>query len=149
MSVPARKLDAAPARAPHAPQVTSPDRARPTRTPAARPQTSSPPSPRRRARRGPTPAFWVLAAVVVGGMVVGIVSVSALLVQGSFRVDELNGRISALQEEREVLTEDVAELSSPTRVQVWARQAGLVMPENVVVLRVPPVSTSSPGDAQG
>jgi cell division protein FtsL len=82
-------------------------------------------------------------------MVVGIVSVSALLVQGSFRVDELNGRISALQEEREVLTEDVAELSSPTRVQVWARQAGLVMPENVVVLRVPPVSTSSPGDAQG
>jgi cell division protein FtsL len=74
-------------------------------------------------------------------MVVGIVSVSALLVQGSFRVEDLRERISALQEDREVLTEDVAELSSPTRVQAWARQAGMVRPENVVVLQVPPIAS--------
>jgi cell division protein FtsL len=73
-------------------------------------------------------------------MVVAIVSVSALGVQSGFRIDELSDRIGALAEQREVLTKEVAELSSPGRVQTWARDSGMEMPENVVVLRVNPVA---------
>jgi cell division protein FtsL len=78
-------------------------------------------------------------------MVVGIVSVSALLVQGGFRIDDLRDRIGALAEQQEVLTKEVAEQSSPARVQAWARRAGLVMPESVVVLRVQPTSEGAAG----
>ncbi|MGE5226062.1 MAG: hypothetical protein ACM3OO_04230 [Planctomycetaceae bacterium] len=126
---------AAPARGP----VPSTERARPTRTPAARPRTSTPPHPRRRARRGTSPAFWVLTAVVVTAMVVGIVSLSALVVQASFRVDALQSQIARLTDQQRVLHEQVAAESSPARIQEWARTQGLVMPGNgdVVVLRVP------------
>ncbi len=138
MSVPARRLEPTPRQRQTSP-APGPDRARPTRAPAARPLTSSPPSPLRRARRGSTLAFWVLTSVVIGAMVVGIVSVSALVVQGGFRMDELRDRIGALTQEHEILTKEVAERSSPARVQSWARRAGLVMPDNVVVLTVAPV----------
>ena len=142
MSVPARQLAPSPQPRPSSP-VPGLERARPTRAPAARPLTSSPPLPLRRARRGSTLAFWIFTTIVISTMIVGIVSVSALGVQGGFRIDELRDRIGTLTEEQEILTKEVAELSSPGRVQVWARRAGMVMPENVVVLRVTPV----PGDA--
>lgn len=138
MSVPARRLDVSPHRA--ASPEPSLERARPTRAPAARPLTSSPPSPLRRARRGSTLAFWVLTSIVIGSMVVGIVSVSALVVQGGFQIDALRERIGMLAQEQEVLTKEVAEQSSPARVQVWARRAGMMMPETVVVLPVLPVA---------
>jgi cell division protein FtsL len=118
----------------------------PERVPAARPSQASPSRPRR-ARRGSTPAFWIFTALVVTGMVVGIVSVSALLVQASFRVDAVRERMAALAVEQEILTMEVAELSSPGRVQRWARGEGMVMPENVVILRV--AATSPPEAASG
>lgn len=134
MSQPARQVRvAAPVRRP----VPSTERARPTRTPAARPRTSTPPHPQRRARRGPSPAFWIFTAIVVTAMVVGIVSLSALVVQASFRVDSLQSRIAQLTDQQRVLHEQVAAESSPARIQTWARQEGLVMPGDVVVLRVP------------
>jgi cell division protein FtsL len=70
-------------------------------------------------------------------MVVGIVSLSALVVQASFRVDSLQSRIAQLTDQQRVLHEQVAAESSPARIQTWARQEGLVMPGDVVVLRVP------------
>jgi cell division protein FtsL len=137
---------AVPAQAPsrRSPSPQLPPRA-PSRTPAARPLTSTPPHPHRRARRGTTPAFWVFAAVVVTGMVVGVVSMSALLVQSSFRLDAVQQRIASLRDEQEVLTEQVAAASSPERIQAWARQEGMVMPDSAVVLRVPPVTASGNG----
>jgi cell division protein FtsL len=104
--------------------------------PAARPQSTIPPHPGRRARRG-SPAFWVLAAGVITASVVGIVSISALLVQTSLQVDGSGGRISSLLAERDRLREQAAELSSPSRVRVWALAQGMVVPERVVILRVP------------
>lgn len=105
-------------------------------TPAARPRTSSPPSPRRRARRGSTPAFWVVTFLIVTTMVVGIVSVSALLVRSSFHEEELRERIGALRVEQEGLHRDVVDLSSPSRIHAWARAEGMVVPERVITLRV-------------
>ena len=124
MSAPARSLAPAAAREPR------------TRTPAARPPTSPSPSPRRRARRG-TPAFWVLTAIVVTALVVGIVSLSALAVQASFHADAIQQRLGGLVQQQRVLREEVAAASAPSRVMRWARGEGMVMPERVVILRVP------------
>jgi cell division protein FtsL len=70
-------------------------------------------------------------------MIVGIVSLSALVVQASFRVDALQTQISRLTDQQRVLHEQVAAESSPARIQTWAREAGMVMPADVFVLRVP------------
>jgi hypothetical protein len=106
------------------------------RTPAARPPTSPSPYPPRRARRG-TPAFWVLTALILTSLVVGIVSLSALAVQASFGTDDLTERIGGLVQQRLVLREQVAAASAPSRVMRWARDEGMVMPDRVVILRIP------------
>lgn len=143
MSAPARTIvgtgprgSAAPARSPAPTRTKTPARARPARTLAARPRTSAAPHPRRRARRGHSPAFWILTSVVVTAMVVGVVSLSALAVQASFRADALRDRIDELADRQQVLTEQVAALSSPARIASWARRDGMQVPDHVVVLRV-------------
>lgn len=70
-------------------------------------------------------------------MVVGVASISALLVRSSFEVDRLGRSIAGLERQHEELTRTVAEVSSPSRVQVWAHRHGMVMPAEVVVLTVP------------
>jgi cell division protein FtsL len=111
------------------------------RPPAARPPTSPSPYPRRRARRG-TPAFWTLTAVLITGLVVGIVSLSALAVQASFGSDDLREQLGGLQQQQQVLREQVAAASAPSRVRRWARGEGMVMPDRVVILRIPPSEDS-------
>lgn len=112
-------------------------RVRPTRTPAAPPATSLPSPSRRRARRGNPTAFWVLTGLLVTALVVGIVSLSALLVRSSFRVDELRARIAEAAETQQALHQEVAGLSSPSRIQRWARDAGFIVPDDIVILSVP------------
>jgi cell division protein FtsL len=113
------------------------DPARTKRAPAARPRISIPSHPRRRARRGFHPAFWILTAAVVTTMVVALASVSALVVQTSFGIDSLEARIAELGDRQQYLTREAASLSSPSRVAAWARRRGMVMPEDVVVVQVP------------
>ncbi len=75
--------------------------------------------------------------MIVTAMVVGVVSLSALIVQASFRLDELKGAMADLGETQQSLTKEVAELSSPPRVMAWARREGMVMPDEApFVLRV-------------
>ena len=138
MSATARKIaQAVPAPAPaRIRQPQSTHRARTTRAPAARPRTPPPPHVGG-APGGSSPAFWVLTAVIVTAMVVGVVSLSALIVQASFRLDELKGAMADLGETQQSLTKEVAELSSPPRVMAWARREGMVMPDEApFVLRV-------------
>jgi cell division protein FtsL len=70
-------------------------------------------------------------------MVVGIVSISALLVRASFHVDELRARITEATHVQQDLLQDVAALSSPSRIHRWAREQGFVVPDGVVILSVP------------
>jgi cell division protein FtsL len=107
-----------------------------TRTSAARPPISPSLHLRGRARRG-TPVFWVLTAMIATALVVGIVSLSALAVQAGFHADDLRERLGGLQEQQQVLREQVAAASAPSRVMRWARGEGMVMPEQVVILRIP------------
>ena len=131
MSTPARKLAPRPEPVPF-----SQPPARPSRAPAARPPVTTPPSPSRRARRGSPHAFWFFAAVIVTAMVVAVVSVSALLVRASFRMDSLESRIAELKVAQEDLIRQEAEISSPSRVSEWAHAHGFVMPDGVVILSV-------------
>ena len=70
-------------------------------------------------------------------MVVALVSLSALVVQTGFDIDRAEDRIADLTDSRELLRKDVATLSAPGRIASWARDRGLVMPEDVIVLQVP------------
>ena len=129
MSTPARKLET---------PVSLPDtRVRPSRTPAARPPRATPAHPYRQARRASPFAFWILVSVVSGVLIIGIASLSALLVQTSFQGDDLRTQLGALQQQHEVLRERVAAESSPQRIMEWARERGMEMPDHVVILHLP------------
>jgi len=129
MSTPARRLES---------PATRPDRpVRPSRTPEARPTRATPPHPDRRARGGSPFAFWILVAIVSGVLIIGIASLSALLVQTSFQGDDLRTQLGVLQQQHELLRERVAAESSPQRIMEWARERGMRMPEHVVILHLP------------
>jgi len=70
-------------------------------------------------------------------MILGIASLSALLVQASFQLDDLRGSVASLEQQHEVLREQVAADSSPQRVMQWARERGMQMPDRVVLVRLP------------
>ena len=77
-------------------------------------------------------------AALAAVLIIGIASLSALFVQSSFTVDQLQNSLSGLQQQRDVLREEVAQASSPQRVMEWARARGMRTPEHVVILPLPP-----------
>jgi cell division protein FtsL len=80
--------------------------------------------------------------LVVTLLIVAIVSLSALLVRASFRVEEVRQTLSSLQAEHEELAIDVVTLSAPSRIAAWARAHGMVRADDVEVLRVRPGATA-------
>ena len=113
MSVPARQL----------PPPTVPERAAPiARRPAARPSPSTP--PQRRARCGSTPAFWILAAVVVSSLVFTVVALNAVVVDTTYRTTAVQSEVRRLREVNAELRIEVARLSSPSRLGEWADAVG-------------------------
>lgn len=121
----------------------------PARAPAARPPIANPPHPHRRARRGHHPAFWVFTAVIVSAMVVGLVSLNAMRIDAAYETRLVTEQVRLLTDERRTLVNDVARLSSPSRIGTWALARGLVSPAagDVVILQVP--GTSGPTESAG
>jgi hypothetical protein len=81
----------------------------------------------------------VFTAVVVSALVVGLVSVNAMRVDAAYRSRSLAGQVGSLRDDQRTLVNDVARLSSPSRIGRWARAEGLVHPAagDVVILQVP------------
>ncbi|MEP7059857.1 MAG: hypothetical protein ABI828_03925 [Actinomycetota bacterium] len=132
MSVPARKADHASAPAPRQVPGRAPRRApAPVVRPAARPVSE------RRRRPAFHPGFLFFSAAVVTAVVTGIVVLNVLLAQQAFQVRTLRQDISSLRGTKTDLTEHVAALSSPGRIQAWAMEHGMVTPPDVFVLAVP------------
>ncbi|MGZ8629646.1 MAG: hypothetical protein ACXWZF_01570, partial [Actinomycetota bacterium] len=104
--------------------------------PAARPNPAPP--PRRGARRGSTPAFWLFASLLVAGLVMAVVALNALVVNTTYRMTEVEQRVRSLQEGHGELDIEVARLSSPSRISAWASTVGMVVPGpgESVILRV-------------
>ena len=74
---------------------------------------------------------------MAGVLIIGIASLSAMLVQTSFQGDDLRTQLGSLQQQHEVLREQVAAASSPQRIMEWARERGMRMPEDVEILHLP------------
>src|SRR3989442_10770723 len=101
------------------------ERLAPSRRPSRRPRLRVVrAAPARRARVG----FFVLSLILVGTLVMAVVSAQALVSQGSFRMQDLSHRTTALQQAYGRLTLEVAELSSPGRIAREARRLGLTLP---------------------
>jgi hypothetical protein len=77
--------------------------------------------------------------VVVTVLIVGVVTLNALLAQAAFQMRAEQDRVQTLQRETVRLTDEAARLSSPGVVATWARQHDMVTPApgEVHILRVP------------
>lgn len=80
--------------------------------------------------------FLVGAILIVSALVLGIVSLQAVLSETSFKMRELSKRTTQLQAEHSRLKLLVAELSSPDRIAREARTLGLTIPTQVRTLSV-------------
>ena len=80
--------------------------------------------------------FFVGAILIVSVLVLGIVTLQAVLSETSFEMRELSRRATQLQSEYARLKLTVAELSSPERVAREARRLGLTIPSDVRTLSV-------------
>src|SRR5207302_7886848 len=112
------RASAAPARSRAAAPASAPSRA-PARRPAP---ATQPPRPRSRAAtakrsRRSTLAFVVTVGVVACGMILGLVALQALLAQTSFKVDDLQTRLSTLRQTEQERTIIAARLASPPRIE--------------------------------
>lgn len=87
---------------------------------------------------------FVIFGLVVMASMFGIVMARTSLDAGAFELTDLNSRIAAEEDRRELLTLKVAELESPTRIGPMAEQMGLIVPETRTVLLVDGVA--DPGD---
>jgi cell division protein FtsL len=118
-------------------QNKAPTRSAPVvRTTAARPRPASPPQPRVRARRGFHLTFWIFSAAVISLIVVGIVALNAMVVNTTYRIESGQQTLGDLQTQQKALSTEVARLSSPSRIAEWAATQQMVMPDDVVILRV-------------
>jgi cell division protein FtsL len=79
----------------------------------------------------------VFASAVIVVLVVGVVAVNALFAQTAFAVHSMQTHLIELSEQHDVLATEEARLSSPGRIAEWAQRYRMVLPDNVVILRVP------------
>lgn len=79
----------------------------------------------------------VFASIVIVLLVLGVVAVNAMFAQTAFAVHSMQTRVTELKEQHDVLATDVARLSSPSRIAAWAERYRMVLPDDVVILRVP------------
>lgn len=79
----------------------------------------------------------LFASLVIVLLVLGVVAMNALFAQTAFAVHSMQTRVTELAEQHDVLATDVARLSSPSRIAAWAERYQMVLPDDVVILRVP------------
>jgi hypothetical protein len=92
-----------------------------------------------------------LTAIVLSSLVVGLVSVNAMRVDAAYRSRSLGEQVRILRDEQRTLVNDVAHLSSPSRIGTWAYRQGLVHPAagDVVILQVPGSSDQTSSTTAG
>ena len=93
--------------------------AQPTTSPAAHPPTAG-----TRARR-PRAPFILLLVGLLGGALVSLLVISTTLAQGSYRITNLQQQNANLAKQEQLLTQQVAQASSPTQIAQEAEQFGM------------------------
>ena len=73
--------------------------------------------------------FLIFSGLVVGGLVLGLTTLNAMVAQSSFKVDDLSSRVDRLQQEAEHKQLEYAQLTAPDRIVSAAQGQGLVLPK--------------------
>ena len=108
--------------------VTAPRHTRPFAEPATRPKTK--PAAKRpatggiRARR-PRAPFILLLVGLLGGALVSLLFISTTLAEGSYRITNLQQQNASLARQEQVLSQQVAQESSPTQIAAEAEAFGM------------------------
>lgn len=82
-------------------------------------------------------------------MILGLVTMNALLAQASFGIDDLSTKVQGLSRRYEELTREAATLSAPDRIAAWARKQGMRLPDEIHILHVPGTGPAAPVGASG
>ena len=80
--------------------------------------------------------FVLFAAVVVGMLVLGLVTLNAFVAQSSFRIDHLQARVDEQSQRYLALERQAAHLSAPGRIAAWAGRHEMRTPDEISVLQV-------------
>jgi hypothetical protein len=74
----------------------------------------------------------------MSSLTVGLVSVNAMRVDAAYEAHVQREELGIMSGQHRTLVNDVARLSSPSRIGRWARENGLVQPRagDVVILQV-------------
>jgi hypothetical protein len=110
--------------------VSAPRHTRPISRPAARPATG--PDIRQDARpRHPRAPFILLLIGLLGGALVSLLVISTTLAQGSFQITSLQQQNSSLARQEQLLTQEVAQASSPAQIAQEAELLGMQQDPNL------------------
>jgi hypothetical protein len=125
---------AAPGRAapgnPRTRPVSAPRHTRPITEPAGRPEAE--PGRRERIRpRRPRAPFILLLVGLLGGALVSLLVISTTLAEGTFRITNLQQQNTNLARQEQLLTEQVAQASSPAQIAQEAQQLGMRQDPNL------------------
>jgi len=93
--------------------------ARPATRPGARPAMACP-RPRR-----PRAPFILLLVGLLGGALVSLLVISTTLAEGSYRITSLQQQNANLAKQQQLLTQQVAQATSPTQIAQEAEQLGM------------------------
>ena len=91
--------------------------------------------------------FVLFAAVVVGLLVLGLVTLNAFVAQSSFRIDHLQARVDEQSQRYLALERQAAHLSAPGRIAAWAGRHQMRTPDEISVLHVSGPRDPGRGDA--
>ena len=127
-AVPPGRVDPRRGARPSAPRHTRPiadPGTRPAR-PTTRPTTgpARPPAGRTRPRH-PRAPFILLLVGLLGGALVCLLVISTTLAEGSYRITNLQQQNANLAKQEQLLTQQVAQASSPTQIAQEAEQLGM------------------------
>src|ERR1700722_2744562 len=107
--------------------VSAPRHTRPFTGPQTRPATRPPARPAlaRNRPRHPRAPFILLLVGLLGGALVSLLVISTTLAQGSYRITSLQQQNANLAKQEQLLTQQVAQASSPAQIAQAAEALGM------------------------
>jgi hypothetical protein len=112
-------------------QPTAPRHTRPVTGPGTRPAQPTkrpaprPPLARTRGPRRPRAPFILLLVGLLGGALVSLLFISTTLAEGSYRITSLQQENANLAKQEQMLTQQVAQASSPSQIAQEAENFGM------------------------
>jgi len=110
--------------------VTAPRHTRPSAKPGAKPSTRPAGGYRTRPRQ-PRAPFILLLVGLLGGALVSLLVISTTLAQGSYQITRLQEQNTNLARQEQLLSQQVAQASSPAQIASEAEQFGMQQNPNL------------------